>query len=186
MAGAGADLPAVRIVNLRPGVARIAGRVVAGRDRLRAPLSGRDCVYYQIHGKNHRRPWHDRFNYPPQGARFEIEDDSGRIYLNLPPQPAEDPGRVGAGARPFCEISGDTFRRTIYDGESPELDRLLDPGRFASARDAYLDAEERIITEGDRVTAIGEVIEEIKPEGTSPNYRTPPMCLTFWVQKIRT
>jgi len=181
-----AELPEVSIANLGPGPARITGRVVAGTSGMQAPLSGRWCVFYQVRGKNHLRPWHDIIYYPPQDARFEIEDDTGRISSNVVALAfAGRPTRDGPGIEPFCVISGEPFRRVIYDGESAELDRLLDPGGFPFVRETYLDAEERIIAGGDRVTAVGEIVQEITPDGSVQNYRTPPMTLAFWVQKIR-
>lgn len=179
------NLPLVQIVSLKPGVARIAGRVIAGAAGFTAPLSNRSCVYYQIRGRNHRRPWHDHFHYPPQGARVEVEDESGRIVLNLPAPPAGGSTRDVPGVGSFCEISGQAFRRTIYVGESRELDRLLTLGQPDATPDDYLHAEEWIISVGDRLTAVGQVVEEITPDGVSSGYRTPPMRLAFWVERLR-
>ena len=179
------EAPLIQIVSLKPGAARIAGRVVAGAAGFTAPLSNRPCVYYQIHGRNHRRPWHDHFHHPPQGARIEVEDESGRIWLNVPAPPGGGPTRADPGVGSFCEIAGQPFRRTIYVGESRELDQLLSVGEADATPDDYLHAEEWIISVGDHITVLGEVIQEITPDGTSPNYRTPPMRLVFWVKSLR-
>jgi hypothetical protein len=177
------EVALARIAKLGSGPARVMGRAIM-RDPMRAPLSGRPCLYYQVRGRNHRRPWYDYFYYPPEGARFELEDESGRIWVNVPPRSNEGPVLGGVRGSAFCEIAGDVFRRTIYEGESPELDRFLDPGRFADSLDAYIEAEEHVIVEGDLVTAMGEVVEEITPDGTSLGYRSPPMRLVLWVQKL--
>jgi len=107
------------IAKLGPGPAQVRGGAIM-RDPVRAPLSGRSCVYYEVRGRNHRRPWYDYFHYPTQGARFEIEDESGRIWVNVPPRSNEGPALGGLRGSSFCEIAGDAFRRTIIDARQPE------------------------------------------------------------------
>ena len=79
---------------------------------------------------------------------------------------------TGAGIQ--CSIVGRVARRTIYAGESPETDRLLEPGGYPFRPDAYLHAEERIVTAGDTLTVGGEIFEEIDGQAQSPNFRSPP------------
>ena len=128
------NLPLTQIVSLKPGAARIAGRVIAGAAGFTAPLSNRPCVYYQIHGRNHRRPWHDHFHYPPQGAHVEVEDESGRILLNLPAPRAGGSTRDVPGIGSFCEVSGRRYPpATPRTGRPPGMLAFLHCLRYQPA-----------------------------------------------------
>ena len=167
--------PRRTVADLLPGPAQITGHVRASGPLLQAPVSGRPCVYYQVLGQNHVRPWHDRPSYPPSDVGFWIDDDGGgRLWVVVPPSPSIE-----------CTLTGEGFRRTIYAGESPELDRLLDPGGFPFAPDAYVKVEERIVVEGDALTIAGQVLEEISARGRAVNYRSPPVRLILRAQSIR-
>jgi hypothetical protein len=160
---------------LVPGPAQITGHVRASGPLLRAPVSDRPCVYYQVLGRNHVRPWHDRPSYPPSDTAFWIDDEAGgQLWVLVPASPSIE-----------CTLTGDGFRRTIYAGESPALDRLLDPGGFPFAPDAYVKVEERIVVQGDALTVAGQVLEEISARGRTVNYRSPPVRLILRAQSIR-
>jgi hypothetical protein len=166
--------PRRTVADLLPGPAQITGHVRASEPLLRAPVSGRPCVYYQVLGQNHVRPWHDRPSYPPSDVGFWIDDAGGPLWVVVPASPSIE-----------CTMIGDGFRRTIYAGESHELDRLLDPGGFPFAPDAYVKVEERIVVQGDTLTVAGQVLEEISARGRAVNYRSPPVRLILRAQSIR-
>jgi hypothetical protein len=164
------------VVGLQPGLAQVTGRVVPAMAPLRAPISGRPCVYYEVIGKNHVWPWHDRHCYPPMEIAFWIDDAGAQLWIVVPPVPSSgsSPGAARTEATIQCSIGGRAVRRTIYAGESPETDRLLEPRGYPFRPDAYLHAEERIIAAGDLLTVGGEIIEEIDLQRPSPHFRAPP------------
>lgn len=176
-----AVFPQRRVVELQPGPAQVTGQVVPAKPLLRAVISGRPCVYYQVIGKNHVWPWHDRRSYPSAEIGFWLDDGGGRLWIVVPPSPS--PGSSEAPIE--CALAGGAVRRTIYAGESPETDRLLDPGGFPFRPDAYLHAEERIIVAGDTLTVGGEIIEEFDLEGQSPDFRRPPTRLILRARSLR-
>jgi hypothetical protein len=168
-----ADVFTPRGVELQPERAEVTGRVSSAGAPLRAPISGRPCAFYQVIGTNHTWPWHDRRFYPPGDVRFWI-DDSDRQLLIVVPRFAPSFGPLEAEGALQCSMTGEVVRRTIYAGESPDTDRLLEPGGLGSGPDAYLHAEERIVTAGDTLTVTGDIIEEIDVEGESSHFRSPP------------
>ena len=176
--------PQRRVSELQPGPAQVTGQVMPAEPLLRAPVSGRSCVYYQVIGRNHSWPWHDRRSYPPADVGFWIDDGGGQLWIVVPPS-APSPGSKETEETIQCSIAGDVVRRTIYAGESPETDRLLDPGGFPFRPDAYLNVEERIVAAGDTLTVGGEIIEEIALEGGFVNYRSPPTRMILRARALR-
>jgi hypothetical protein len=173
-----------RVVELRPGPAQVTGQVVPTHPLLQAPLSGRRCALYQLIGSNHTWPWHDRRSYPPGGARLWIDDGHGQLLVVVPPS-APSLGAMETD-RPFqCSIAGEVVRRTIYPGESPETDRLLEPGGLVFRPDAYLDVEERIVAAGDSLTVAGDIIEQIDTDAQSPDFRRPPTRMILRARSLR-
>ena len=178
-------LPRRSVADLSPGPAQVTGRVRAWGPPMQAPISGRSCIYYQVIGRNHVWPWHDRRSAPASDVAFWIDDGGDQLLIVVPPS-SPKPKVINDGDPTLdCAVAGDGFRRTIYLGESPALDRLLDPGGLSFPPDAYLHVEERIIAEGDRLTIGGQVVEEITVEGQSLNYRSPPMRLVLRARSIR-
>jgi hypothetical protein len=173
-----------RIVERQPGPAQVIGQVVPANPLFRAPLSGRPCAFYQVIGRNHTWPWHDRRSYPPGGVRLWIDDGDGQLLVAVPSS-APSPGTMEAAGALQCSIAGEAFRRTIYPGESPETDRLLEPGGLAFRPDAYLDVEERIVAVGDWLTVTGDFIEEIDLEAQSPDFRRPPTRMILRARSLR-
>jgi hypothetical protein len=178
-------LPGRLVTHLSPGPAQVTGWVRASGPPMQAPISGRTCIYYQVIGRNHVWPWHDRRSTPASDVAFWIDDGGGQLLIVVPPS-SPKPRVIDDGDPTLdCAVAGDGFRRTIYLGESPALDRLLDPGGLSFPPDAYLHVEERIIAEGDRLTIGGQVIEELTVEGQALNYRSPPMRLVLRARSIR-
>ena len=105
--------PQRRVVELQPGLAQVTGRVVPAGPPVRAPLSGRPCVYYQVIGRNHVWPWHDRLCYPTAEVCFWIDDDGARLWIVVPRSPTSQssPGATEAGASFQCSIVGEVVRR---------------------------------------------------------------------------
>jgi hypothetical protein len=171
-----------RIVELQPGRAQVTGPVVPPRSLLRAPISGRPCVFYQVIGANHTWPWHDRRFYPPGEVRFGIDDGDRQLSIVVPAV-APSLGPMAAEGALQCSIAGEVVRRTIYAGESPDTDRFLDPGGLGPA-DAYLDVEERIVAAGDALTVTADIIEEIDLEAQSPDFRRPPTRLLLRARSL--
>jgi hypothetical protein len=178
--------PQRRVVELQPGLAQVTGRVEPARAPLRAPISGRPCVYYQVIGKNHAWPWHDRLCYPRSEVCFWIDDHGARLWIAVPPSPWSQSslGAAETGASFQCSIVGHIFRRTIYAGESPETDRFLEPPGYPFRPDAYLEAEERIVASGDTLTVGGEIIEEIDSRERAPDFRHPPTRMVLWARSL--
>ena len=168
--------PQRRVAELQPGLAQVSGRVVSATAPLRAPISHRPCVFYQVTGRNHAWPWHDRLCYPAEEVCSWIDDDGARLWIVIPPSPSSQstPGATGAGTTLRCSIGGEVVRRTIYAGESPETERFLEPPDYPFRPDPYLEAEERIVAANDILGVGGEIIEEIDPQGRAPNFRHPP------------
>jgi hypothetical protein len=179
--------PQRRVVELRPGLAQVTGRVVPAGPPLRAPISGRPCVYYQVIGRNHVWPWHDRRCYPTAEVGFWIDDEGARLWIVVPPSPTSQspPGATETGASIQCSIVGEVVRRTIYAGESPETDRFLEPPAYPFRPDAYVEAEERIISADDVLSVGGEVVEELDPAERSPDFRQPPTRMLLWARSLR-
>ena len=172
-------------VELQPGRARVTGRVVPVTSPLSAPISGRPCIFYEVIGSNHTWPWHDRRSYPPGRVRFGIDDgDRQWLIVILPAAPSL--GLLEAEGALQCSIDGEVFRRTIYAGESPETDRLLDPGGAGSRADTYLNVEERIVGAGDTLTVTGDVIEELDIEAQASHFRSPPTRMFVRAKALRT
>jgi hypothetical protein len=171
------------MMKLQPGLAQVTGRVIAVGPPLRAPISGRPCVYYQVIGQNHVWPWHDRRGYPSTDIGFGIEDGGDQVRIVVPASPVDCGPRQTAAIQ--CSIAGDGFCKTIYSGESPETDRFLDPGGPPFQPDAYMNVEERIVVAGDTLEVVGEVFQEITLEGESLNYRSPPTRTILKARSLR-
>jgi hypothetical protein len=186
-AGAAAGGDARRVAELRPGLAQVTGRVVPAGPPLRAPISGRPCVYYQVIGRNHAWPWHDRLSYPTAEACFWIDDDGAGLWIIVPRSPTSQSssGVTETGDSIQCSIVSEVVRRTIYAGESPETDRFLEPPAYPFRPDAYVEAEERIVAAGDLLSVGGEVIEEIDPRERSPDLRQPPTRMILRARALR-
>jgi hypothetical protein len=178
--------PQRRVVELQPGLAQVTGRVVPAGPPLRAPISGRPCVYYQVIGKNHVWPWHDRLCYPTVEVCFWIDDDGARLWIVVPRSPSSQssPGAKETGDSIQCSIVGQVVRRTIYAGESPETDRFLEPPAYPLRPDAYLEAEERIVVSGDILSVGGEIVEELDPRERAPDFRHPPTRMLLWARSL--
>jgi hypothetical protein len=178
--------PQRRVVELQRGPAQVTGRVVAAGPPLRAPISGRPCVYYQVIGKNHTWPWHDRLSYPTAEVCFWIDDEGARLWIVVPRSPPSQSSvaatKTGASVR--CSIAGEVVRRTIYAGESPETDRFLEPPAYPFRPDAYVDAEERIVASGDLLSVAGEIIEELDPRERAPDFRHPPTRMVLCARSL--
>jgi hypothetical protein len=179
--------PQRRVVELQPGLAQVTGRVVPAGPPLRAPISGRACVYYQVIGRNHVWPWHDRLCYPTADVCFWIDDDGARLWIVVPRSPTlqSSHGATETRASIQCSIGGDVVRRTIYAGESLETDRFLEPPAYPFRPDAYIEAEERIVAAGDRLSVGGEIIEELDPRERSPDFRQPPTRMLLRARSMR-
>ena len=179
--------PQRRVVELQPGLAQVTGRVVPAGPPLRAPISGRRCVYYQVIGRNHVWPWHDRLCYPTAEVCFWLDDDGTRLWIVVPRSATSQssPGATETGASFQCSIVGEVVRRTIYAGESPETDRFLEPPAYPFRPDAYVEAEERIVASDDILSVGGEIIEEIDPRGRSPDSRQPPTRMLLRARSLR-
>jgi len=179
--------PHRRVVELRPGLAEVTGRVVLATPPLRAPISGRPCIFYQVIGRNHAWPWHERLCYPTAEASFWIDDDGARLWIVVPRSPSlqSSPGAAETGASIRCSFGGEAVRRTIYAGESPGTDRFLEPPSYPFRPDAYLEVEERIVAAGDILRVGGEIIEEIDPGERAPDFRRPPTRMLLSARSLR-
>jgi hypothetical protein len=177
--------PLRRVVDLQPGLAEVTGRVVAAGPPLRAPISGRPCVYYHVIGRNHAWPWHDRHCYPTAEVCFWIDDDGARLWIVVPRSPTSQSTSGGTRDSIQCSIAGEVVRRMIYAGESPETDRFLQPPAHPFRPDAYVEAEERIVASGDIISVGGEIIEELDPRERSPDSRQPPTRMLLWARSLR-
>jgi hypothetical protein len=166
-------LPPRRVAELRPGPARVTGRVVPVGPPLVAPLSGQPCVFYQLQTRSREDPTQGKLrrghvHYPPAGVVFEIDDGTGRAMVRVPPPaPKPEPGDDLAW-EVVCFIRGAGLGKVIGRGESAALDRLEEMSLFG------LSGVERILSAGDLVTVGGVAFEEIASDGQSASHRAPP------------
>src|SRR4029078_7801211 len=58
------------------------------------------------------------------------------------------------------------------------------PPAYPSEPDAYLDADERIVTSGDILSVGGEIIEEIDTRERSPDFRDPPTRMLLLARSL--
>jgi len=150
-----ASAPHRAIAALSDGaVARVAGKVVlASAETIRAPLSGRACVFYEIRVQEWMQQTHGYWRetvHELRGVPFTLEDDSGRVQI--------DP----AGARAELETDKSTRSGPMDDATPVEeafLERhhLSSKGFFANKQIRY---RECAVEVGDTIAVTGTAARE--------------------------
>jgi hypothetical protein len=157
------------------GPVRVAGRVHRDANLLKAPLSGRPCVVYElvIDELSSGSPslW-QRLLDLRQACPFLLEDDSGTARIDT-----AGPGFVALIHDRVGVTSG------IYPGNHLALSMVLEScgilpmtwfGRWRPLRYA-----EGVLEQGELVTAGGNGEREIDPAGDRPSLRSPPQRLVI-------
>jgi hypothetical protein len=140
--------------------ARVVGVARALGETMIAPLSGRECVAFDIRAKAAigvpRQAIYHATMVEQGGAPFVIEDDSGRVLVDsrdaqivLALDAEQSAGETSARANAFCERHG----------------VVLSHGRLRYS--------EGVVEVGAKVAVLGEVLRE--PDGEATPYRGIPL-----------
>ncbi len=175
-------LPSARIGEAH-GTVRVSGRIRQGDQSLKAPLSGRRCVGYELviyisgavtggTGNMYQPPAWRRLVDMQKACPFLVADESGEARVDT--------------SGPFSLILVDDRTGTTkgpHPGEHRELARFLkskgiDATTWLGNWRAFKYGE-GILREGDRVTIGGDTAEEIDPRGERTGLRSPPEKLVL-------
>lgn len=146
---------------------RVIGHVRALGEPLKAPLTGRTCVYYIAQVKDREESQMTLVD-EHQGVPFVIEDDTGRAII--------DP--TNARITLVFDHTSDTYASTVA---TPEQDALL--ARHGRNSKGFMGAKpmvffEAVIEIGEKVAVLGSGIREPDPERASRSgYREAPLTL---------
>ena len=165
-----ANRPRTRIRDAAEGTVRVTGRVRRRGDLLKAPVSGRPCVAYQLLVEEDNDGW-GQLRELWDARPFVIADETGEALVDTVAGPfrlALDSDERG-GTELFDQI-GEAQRQAIVSVGSFES-----PGRPRLNR-RY---REGILREGETVAVGGRGLWETSAEGTSANLRDPPKWLVL-------
>lgn len=154
------EVDVIKIADVVAGdVVRIVGVLRHEGELLRAPLSGRACVHFDVRvselvSRGKHSSWVERFS--EIGSRpFVIEDESGRALVET--------------TRFVCAIVRDANRRSgTFQDATPEMEALL--SRHAMDSTGFLGLnrslryEEGVLEPGERVTVLGRARWEDDPD----------------------
>lgn len=144
------------------GRAKVTGKVSPGTRLLKAPLTGRECVFYSLDVSE----WQNGSKTPllseTSTSAFYVDDSTGTIAM--------DPAQADVYL-PATMVHGHS---SDYLGQHRTLLKRHDYGmvdEYGELRS--LAFRETIIAPGDRITALGTVRYEVDPVGTA-SYREQP------------
>jgi hypothetical protein len=176
--------PRVRLSDGRSGSARLTGRVVAVGNSLRAPLSGRPCVYWEVtlrvvsqrvyllQQRGASAGSGAAVTIKPRGGKaFEIDDDTGRARVVIP-GPKVPVGRFGLNV--CTSVPVDHPLSGAYPAIPPELVSLAVAAGAVSEPSQFVEGDEGIIAAGDVITVGGELSYEVHSDVPAAHFRTPP------------
>jgi hypothetical protein len=176
-------VPLVQVGDHATGWVRITGRVRPSNERLRAPWSGRDAVFIDLHvgaagataGPRRTR------RRVVTAVDFEIDDGTGRALVRIPPL---RPGAAEALTEEATEIltamrPSKRIRRWGPGGAPAELQRLMARFGLENPGELPFTATERIIAPGDELTVAGYATWEPSSSGTSGSFRSMPTVMVL-------
>jgi hypothetical protein len=143
------------VAHLRPGPAKVKGRVVAREPLLRSPMSRSDCVYYHFtvaeqrttrHGRHVSTYWHEIVS-DRRSIDVAIDDGSGEVDVVL------------EGAEVVLE-SAAHLHSSLFNDPPERLRRLLAERYGQSTKGWFfnktLQFKEAVLEEGAEVVVVGE------------------------------
>jgi hypothetical protein len=165
-----ADRPRTSIRDGADGLVRVTGRVRRHGELLRAPISGRPCIAYQLLVENDKDGWGKLLEL--RDARpFVIADETGEALVDTTAGPfhlaLNSDERGGTG---LLDRIGEAQRQALMS-----VGAFESPGRTGGKR-RY---REGILREGETVAVGGRGVREVSAEATSVNPREPPRWLVL-------
>jgi hypothetical protein len=153
------------------GIVRLTGRVCRRGELLKAPVSGRPCVAFQLLVEHHGGEGWGKLLELRDARPFVIADETGEALVDTAAGPfhlALDPDERG-GTGLFDRI-GETQLQALMS-----VGAFESPGRTRGKR-RY---REGILREGETVAVGGRAVREVSAEATSVNPRQPPRWLVL-------
>ena len=183
-----------RVADLRDGVCRVKGRLVAREELLKAPLTGKPCVYYRfrVDQAYEVRSWTTTYGAETSSRRdawqqliedarrvaVKLEDDTGKAYLDLEEAEIDSVARSEEGIFDTSKEAGLKFDLMLQKryGESTLADRRRISAAYSSRSSRHTQgremprakALEEIIENKVAVIVVGEVETR---EGGPPRFR---------------
>jgi hypothetical protein len=166
-----ADRPRTSIRDVADGTVRVTGRVRRRGELLKAPLSGRSCVAFQLLVEHHDHDGWGKLLELRDARPFVIADETGEALID-----------TAAGPFHLALDSDERGGTGLFDriGEA-QLQTLMSVGAFESpgrtrGKRRY---REGILREGETVAVGGRGVREVSAEATSVNLREPPQWLVL-------
>jgi len=183
--------PPVRLSDSGDGNVRLTGRVVATGDSLRAPLSGRPCVYYEVSVRVAYRWAHVEATRGGGGSRnlgrrasatfkrrageaFEIDDGTGLALVTMPLRVRVE----GNAPEMYVCTAIPVSHHAAWAGEmipSVLLGLAAEAGLLSGEVAQAIEGDEGIIADGDLITVGGQLSHEIRPDRKAAHFRAPPV-----------
>jgi hypothetical protein len=165
------DRPRTRIGDGTDGVVRLTGRVRRRGELLKAPVSGRPCVAFQLLVEGDNGDGWDKLLESRDARPFVIADETGEALVDT------------AGGPFHLALNSDERGGTgLFDqiGEA-QLQAVMSVGTFESPGRARGKRRYRegILCEGETVAVGGRGLREVSPEATSVNPRELPRWLVL-------
>jgi hypothetical protein len=158
---------------LRPGIARVSGKVRRGHQVLRGPISDRVCVAFELNVELHDgHRWQPIF-FLHNAVPFAIADEMGEalvdpgehFYLLL----EQDIGYAGAWAEEPAPQQEAAVRAILQKWKVRTTRGLLETER-------KIRFYESVLEDGDRASVYGSVEVSVHAEGERAGPRSPPVA----------
>ena len=138
--------PLVQVQDLREGLAKVTGRVIALAETLHSPILRKPCVYYKfwVFGNKWALARPSTLVLDSNCAPCAVDDGTGAVVLNLAESELDLAVDRHASSGPLAP-------------ESPDLVRLVEHRYGVRGRGVSTSYKETILEEGDTIIVIGQV-----------------------------